>query len=1103
MSFSSFTLRYKAIVISGAVLLMLWGSTSYLQMPRRENPEFTVKVCQILTNWPGAPAEQVEELITAPIEAEINELENLRWIYSESAVGRSAVFVELARALPPSEIDQMWDKVRSRLDRVRMPEPEIRPVLYDDFGDESVMLLAVFQEPLQGEDAVREANRYTPRDLEIFAERLRDELKLVDGVATARLSGVQREAIYIETDMANWSQLGLTADGLERLVSARNVVSPGGSLDTDDGTFTVKPSGDIDAVREISSIAVGSSGAGDTMVPVYLRDVGIDVVRGYLDPAQTICRYGRPGLSADAVILFFTMQAGANVEVVCAGARERVRELKEIDKVFPPDLGIEAVLDTSETVTRKVGDFVANVIAAIVIVVLIVVLMVGFRSAAVMAANIPLVIIGSLALVPLFGVQLEQISLAAMIIALGMLVDNAVQICDQTRRLMSEGKTPFRAAVDGSNELAFPIFIATMTTIAAFFPMLLGLQGSQREYVYSLPVTITVVLALSYVLAMTLCVLLAYQFIRVPASADTSASPVVQLWHKIRKPKPRPAGETSPWANLYPNAARACLRGKWLVLVVSFGLLGGVMTLPVGSEFFPGDLRDQFAIEVWLPESATIEQTDAAARRVEDIVRALSPSTDAEGNPIEGLRDMRTLVGGGGARWYLGRNPEAPKTNYAELMVRTTDPSLTAKFVDDIRRLATAGDERLGIEPVNGVRVIPRELMMGPPVKSEIELRIYGPRLGAGFADEKILRGAARGLCDIVAKQPGVWEAFDSWGSDAYQLFVDVDSDKANLAGVTNASVASTLNTYLTGRRLTTFREADHQIPVFLRLRPDERASVKTVRGAYVEGKYGKVPLESVATVEARWAPAKIERRYLMRRIDVAGRTERGVLANDIVENLIESDEFKQWAKTLPTGYWWEVGGALYESRLSNADLKTSVVISLLSIVLLLIIQFNGIVKPLIILMTLPLALIGAFSGLFLMGYPLGFMPLLGLLSLFGIIVNAAIIYIDYADRLIEEKARASDGSGPILGMSREAFRECLVRAGQVRLLPIAMTTLTTIGGLLPLGFAGGPMWEGLAWLMIFGLAVGTLLTLVVVPALYAIMAETFGIAPVRLEKEE
>ena len=1107
MSLSAFSLRYKAIIVALVALLMLWGVLSYLTMPRREDPEYTVRACQVLTNWPGTPAEKIEELITAPLEEEINTLNGIRWVRSETSMGRSAVYVELDRQTPGDAVEQMWDKVRSRVQRVPMPEPDIKPVVIDDFGDTNIMLMSLYQVPLPGEDKIRDENRYTCRELDIFSDRLKDELKLLTGIAKVVRTGVREEALYIETDLGTWTQLSLTTNQLEELISRRNVVAPGGIIDTGVGRFTVKPSGDIDATRELKSIIVGTIGDEKARAPVYLNDLNLNVVRSYEDPPEVITRYGDPHTSETCVIVAFSMKDGANIVDVCTEAKKLVHRLTGDQKVLPPDIVVAYITDQSETVTRKIGEFVGNVIAAVVIVVLVVYLMVGFRSAFVMGANIPIVIIGSLAIITIFGVQMEQISLAAMIIALGMLVDNAVQICDQTRRLQTEGLSNFDAVLKGANQLAFPILIATGTTIAAFYPMLIGLKGSSYEYIYSLPVTLTVTLAFSYILAMTFCVLLAYWFIKPPKDPNQSMSPIIQLiqWFRRKIGRGRKGVTKEPIKKLkngkltllYPKIASVCIKARFIVIGVSFGLLFLVMMLPVGSEFFPQDMRDQFAVEIWLPEGSNIQQTDEVTMKVEDIISKLSPFINEQGNTGQRLLCMASIIGQGGSRWYLGRNPESPRPNYAEIILKTANGRVTSKYVKDIRRVTREGDSKLGIEPVTGARIIPRELVMGPSVDAPIGIRIFGPRLGVGFADLNVMREEADELKAILRKQTGTWDNYDTWGSSAYQLHIDVDENKANLAGVTNLGLAQTLNAYFSGHYITNFREGDHLVPVYLRLPPEQRGSIEELRSAYVEGEYGKVPLDSIAEVIPSWKPARIDRRFLQRVIEVRARVEPGYRANDIVMDLMACEDFKQWGANLPPGYWWEAGGELFESNQAKGELSLSLGISLLMIILLLVIQYNGFAKPVIILTTLPLALIGSFLGLYVTGNPLGFMPQLGLLALFGIVVNTAIIFIEFADTLIKEKIEECDGSGPIMGLSIQEFRECLVQAGQVRLLPIAMTTLTTIGGLLPLALAGGPLWEGMAWLMIFGLMVATILTLIVVPSLYAIFVENFKMSPV------
>ncbi len=1103
MNLAAFAIRYRPIVVTMVTLLMLWGVMSVMTMPRREDPEYTVRTCVVTTIWPGAPAEKVEELITKPLEEAVDRIDDVDEVRSTTITGMSTIYVDAEETISPDRIDNVWDKVRAYVSRVAMPEPGIVPDVNDEYGDTYIILLAVYQKPLGGEKSIPIERRYSLRQLDVFSEKIKDELRLLPGVAKSEQYGVIEEAIYVETDMGTWSQLKLTTDQLQQLAAARNIVAPGGSIDTEAGRFSVKPGGEFDAVEEMDSIIAGMAGTGGDKRPVYLKDLGLKIVRDYQDPPGLICRFGDAHQSKPAVIVALSMKSGANIVDICEAAKQRVKQMQDVEQSLPPDLAVTPVSDQSENVNAKIGQVVGNVIGAILIVVVVVYLVVGFRSAVVMATNIPVVVLSALALITLFGVQLEQISLASIIIALGLLVDNAVQVCDQSRSNQMAGMGPVEGSVKGSTQLSTAMLMGTATTIAAFAPMLIGLIGSKREYIYSLPVTLSVTLGISWVLAMTFCTILAAAFIRAPKDPSRPSAPLPWLLSKLqgvlsksKKSESEPGQNGGdPIDKTFRIVVRAAIDAKFVTLAVAVAALVGVLMLPIGSEFFPKDLRDQFAIEIWLPESAAIGQTDKVARQVEKILQKLSPTKDAQGNKVQQIRAMRTMVGGGGSRWYLSWDPEPRKGNFAEILVRTTEPLFTPELARRVREVAEKGDKSLGIQPIVGARVVPRELFLGPS-SDPVEIRVIGP----GFADMKTLRGYADRVKAMIRKAEGTWDVNDSWGVPGYQLRVNIDEDKANLAGVTNAAIAQTLNAYFSGHHLTTFREGDHQVPVYLRLLPEERSSLEGLQVAFVEGVHGKVPLDSVASIQPRWEPSTIVRRDLNRTIEVRSQVEPEVRGNDVVNRIMASEEMKSLQGRMPGGYRIEVGGALEDSQEGLEQLTLSLGISILTIVLLLVIQYNGWAKPLIILATLPLALIGALPGLWLSGNPLGFMPQLGILALFGIVLNTGIIFIEFADLLIMDRAAKSDGTGPICGLTRDQFRGCLVDACKQRLLPIFLTTATTIGGLLPLAIGGGPLWEGMCWCMISGLMVATLLTLLVVPALYAIFVEHFSVKPFRLE---
>lgn len=1100
MNLSTFAMKSKTVVYTFVALMTAWGTYTFYNMPRREDPEFTIRTCVVSTRWPGTPAIKVEELITDKLEEELDSIEEIDYLNSETTTGQSVIYVNLDEDVDPRDIQQVWDKVRAKVSAIEMPAENVRPLVNDEFGDTSILLLGVYQTPLEGDTNVRPENLYSARELELFADHIRDAIRLLPGVAKVQKHGVQEEAIYIETDLGTWSQLDMTTSQLKQLVAARNIVSPGGSIDTASGKFNLKPGGEFNALQEIESVSVGAVQSGGSFNQVSLQDLGLNVQRSSVDPPNVICRFTDDRGTFPAVMLGLTMKSGENIIDICESAVDRINNLVEVEQSLPRDISIRPVSQLSDNVSAKIDDVIGNVISAILIVIAVVYLFVGMRTSLVMAANIPFVVLGSIAIINCFGVQLEQISLASIIIALGLLVDNAVQVCDQTRANMIAGMSPSTAAVEGAKTLMLPMLTGTLTTVAAFFPMLFALKGGSAEYIYSLPVTLSTTLLLSWVFAMTICVLLSAAIIRAPKDPTTPSAPLPWLnvaFESFRERlgwRPDPSGNV--FLSLYGATAYLAIKHKWTTVLGSVVLLAATLQLPVSTEFFPLDKRDQFYVNIELPQTATIEQTNKIVGEVEDTLRKLSPHVDTEGNSVERLDTMRSLAGQGGARWSLSVNPPSPGSNIAEILVRTSSSEFTEGMISDLRLAVDSGDSERGIYPIAGARVTTKRVQMGPPA-NPVELRITGE----GFADIEELRRISEELQLILREDPGTWDVTDSWGIDGFQLNVDVDDEKANLSGVTNANIAESLNSYFTGLRLTTFREGDHQIPVYFRLRPDDRKDLSGINDAFVEGANGKVPLNSVAKVVQSWEPGKIERRNLNRTIEVFAQVEDGVSGNDVVLRAWNSQRMQELKDTLKAGYTIEIGGALEESQDASVQMVTSFGISFLAIVLILVVQYNGWSKTLIILMTLPLAVIGAWFGLWFTDNPLGFMPQLGLLSLFGIVLNTGIIFIEFADILIATKRDelAADGSaqGNIVGLTKEQFRNCLVAAGKQRMLPIFLTTATTIGGLLPLALSGGPLWEGMSWLMIYGLIVATLLTLYIVPALYAIVVETFRIRPI------
>lgn len=1080
MNIAAFALKNRAVMMLVALILVTYGVVSYQTMPRRADPAFTIRACQIVTQWPGAPAEKVEQLVTDPLEQAVESIDEVDTITSTSRTGQSVIAIELQDSVREDEIQQIFDEIRAKVANIQMPTPDVEPYVNSDFADTAVQLIAVYQTQ---EGAA--ARAYSPRELELIAQTVKDQLKLIEGVASVDLYGVQEEAIFIEAGAAEWSQVDVTVSQLSELLEARNIVAPGGSLDTDRTRYNIHPSGAFDAVEDIRRVTVAADERSGT--PVLLSDLGLTVRRDYTDPARSIVRFGAPGEGArEAIVIAYTMKEGTNSVALGQAISQRLSEIRDRDKLIPRDIGVHIVADEPTFVQDKVAGFSVNVAQAILIVVIIAFLMVGLRIALVMAASIPIVLFSAIGLARFFGVELEQMSIAALIIALGMLVDNAIEVCDNTHRLQREGYTRLRSVTEGVRQVAFPVLMATGTTVAAFLPMVFMLSGNSAEYIYSIPVVVSITLLISWLNAMTLMAVLAYWFIRPSKDGKHRRAPLElfgAMLQRIRHPKGVPS-DAPGFTDLYGRAAALCLRGKWVTLLIAFVILVASLQLPVGSQFFPQDNRDILYIEIVLPEGASVAQTDAAMQTVEGTLLELSAGGE---NTPDRLAAYYAHAGGGAPRWYLSLSPEPPTSNYANILVRTTDAKHTASLVADLRA-DLAGK-------VPGARILVSQLSLGPPLDSPIAVRIYGNGPATELAQ---LRQQAGRLADIMRGTEGTYDVHDLWGNLGSELYVDVDPAAANLAGgLTEQHVAASLQAYASGRKLTEYREGDHTVPVYFRLREQDRDEPGDLASMYVEGPGGKIPIGQVAEVYPRQTDIKIIREDRNRMIEVRSKVEPGLLANTVLADMMP--KIDALADDLPPGYRLEVRGEQYESSKASSSFIMSFLVSFSGIVLCLVIMYNGFIKPVVILLTLPLAAAGSFFGLWLMDTALGFMPMLGLVSLAGIVLNTGIIYIEFAEHRVREtlaSAKSGDLAKPneknIAGLTRDSFHRCLVEAGKMRLLPIMLTTLTTVGGLIPLALSGGPMWEGLAYVLIFGLLIATALTLLVLPALYAVFAETF-----------
>jgi len=1045
MNIPKFSVNHRSVITALLIVTLLWGVSAYNSMSRRSDPEFKIRICQIYVEWPGATAEKVEQLICRPIELELSSLEDVDEITSEARIGYAVFKIELEDDV--QDLEDAWSKIRARIDRVApdLPEGSKTPDVNTEFGDTSFMVLALYQPDLSNQ------LRYSNRDLKKFSRIVRDELKSLKGIARIELFGLQEEVIYIETDIGRWSRLDLTVQQLQDIISSRNIVAPGGMIDTDIGRFGLKPSGELTSLQEIRSIAINKSEA-----PVILDDIDLKVSRRYEEPAGSLCIFATTNQSAPCIIISLTMKKGYNVVDLGKKVREELDILKK--SVLPRDIAFGIMTDSPTEVDKSISDFILNLLEGVAAVILVSILMMSFRASVIMASAIPLSMIASIGVISLFGITLDQMSIASLIIALGMLVDNGIVVSDNVVRLLQQGVPRLKAAWQGAQEIAIPVFASTLTTIVAFLPML-TIPGSAGEYMSPLPIVISVTLMCSYIIAMTVTPMLCYIMLR-PDKGDSKLL-IGKIFSIFKKKKQEATKSISQKKDFYTPIINWALNNKGKVIIIGCIILISSFFLAksVGTTFFPESDKKTFTADIYLPQGATIKQTEKVCQSLEEAIKKCGIVTDKNGKVQQQLVDITTFLGGGGPRFYQSKSPETRAPNYALMVINTSDGKGTPEFANRVRSAA---------QKIPGCRIIVALLGMGPGSDAPLGIRIYGPSLNG-------IREQAEKLKKLYRTYKGVYGIYDLWGEFAYQVDVDVNEDAATVAGVNNAAVAQTLSALFSGYHLSTYNEGEDKIPIYLRVPPEQRGKLTAINEVYIEGTKGKVPLDSVAALKTSWAPAKIERKNLVRACEVRAYTLPGVLPSAIVKEM--EPALEKFISELPPRYKIEMAGEQKDINEMNQNVSKAFKIGVVLIILVLIIQFNSFAKPFVILLTIPLAFAGGIIGLFIMQHSLDFMAMLGFVSLAGVVVNNAIVLIDFIQTSVKEGLQ---------------LRDAVVRAGKLRMRPILLTTLTTIAGMLPLAFFGGPLWKGLSYVMIFGLAFSTMLTLIIIPVIYTLFVEKF-----------
>jgi multidrug efflux pump subunit AcrB len=907
------------------------------------------------------------------------------------------------------------------------------PIVVRDPGEARRKLLAVA------------GDKYSYRELDDFTDLMTRTFQTVGQVSKVDRAGVLDGQVTLSFSQERVASYGVSMGRLQDILQSRNTALGGGLMEVTGRTVALNPSGEFQNEGEIGGVIVGSSKGG---APLYLRDL-VDIDRGYQSPPRYLNFYTWADSAGQwhrgrAVTLSLQMRPGEKIGKFGLAVDSTIAVLRTR---LPPDLILARTSDQPLQVEENISLFMNSLWEAVVLVVLIA--LIGFwewRSATLLAISIPLTLAMTFGMMSVLGIDLQQISIASLIIALGLLVDDPVVAGDAIKRDLDHGHPPGVAAWLGPTKLGHAILFATITNIVAYLPLLL-LSGALGQFLVSLPIVLAASLVASRLVSMTFIPLLGFYLLR-----------------PSRKPAP-PIEERRQrgFAGAYYRLGRRAIEHRWRVAFASVGILvlGGWIMSRLAPQFFPKDLQYLSYVEIWLPEDAPLVATREITERVEGLVRKHADEYFAHhGGGHDGpggLVSLTTFMGGGGPRFWSTFSPEPRQTNYGLIVLQT-------RSKHDTPGLVQALQEQIARE-VSGARVSVRELDVGPPVGIPVSIRLSGDHMPT-------LRLLSARLMEVFRTNPLAERVQDDWGAQSFAVDVSIDPDRASRAGLTNADVAVSTAIGLNGYELTALHEGDKTIPVIARLRMEERARLADLRNLYVYSSQGsqKVTLRQIASLSTDMRPEKINRRNQFRTITVGAFPRAGVLSSEVLA--ASKPELDRFAASLPPGIKFQIAGELEKQQSGFTELAVILGISVALIYLALAVQFRNAVKPLIVFGAIPYGTVGAIAALGIMGAPFGFMAFLGIVSLVGVIVSHVIVLFDF----IEEAREKGEG-----------LEEALLDAGILRLRPVLITVGATIFALVPLALHGGPLWEPLCYAQIGGLAMATVITLVLVPVFYSI----------------
>jgi multidrug efflux pump subunit AcrB len=996
------------------VLLLAAGAYSLLRIGQKEDPDFTFRTMVVQVLWPGATAEEMQDQVVDKIERKLQETPGLEFLRSYTRPGFANIFINLKGQVRGDAVREAFYQARKKVGDIRqtLPDGVIGPFFNDEFGDTYISLYAI------------SGQGYSYPELKDFAKNARDILLRIPGVAKVDLLGLQEERIFIEVSSVALAERGLTAQDIQAALAGQNAMDPAGRIETSERSVRIDVQGGLKSIEDIRELRLRAG-----QQTFRLGDIA-DVKRSLEDPPSAKTRYqGR-----EAVLLGTTMAPGGNVTEVGAAVEHA---LKRIEQNLPIGAELGRISDQAQVVSTSIHQFLEALAEAIGIVLVVSLLALGWRAGLVVALTIPLVLAATFFVMSLMGIDLHRISLGALIIALGLLVDDAMIAVEMMDRKLEEGYDRLSAATFAYSSTAFPMLTGTLITVAGFIPV--GFAQSQAgEYVSTLFWVTGIALMISWFAAVYFTPWIGYRLLK----AHTHKQPGDHQEAFNSRPY-RAIRAVVAWCVRRRRTVVALTVGALIVSLVSFAF--------IPKQFFPTSNRPEILVDLWLPEGSSFEETQREATRLE---QQLLKDDD--------IAYVATFIGEGAPRFYLPLDQQLKNQNFAQLM-------LMSKSMEARERALLRVRDTLAHDFPN-VRSKADRLFNGPPVGWAVQVRVTGP-------DRNEVRRLSAQVADVMRATPEVGNVHDDWLEPVPSLKLDIDQDRARALGVTSQNIRRSLQAMLSGFQIGEFRDDDETIKVMLREPSSSRDLLSALDNVYVKTSVGtSVPLRQVASVKMVLEPGIQWRRDRLPSITVRGVVPDNVQSPDVANAVFA--KLKPLRDALPADYRIELQGAIEESVKSQASINEKMPVMLLVILLLLMVQLQHFGKTMLVLATGPLGLIGAAMALLVFQAPFGFVAILGVIALAGIIMRNSVILVDQIE---QDMAAGHDGVTAIVESAVRRFR------------PITLTAAAAVLALIPL--AGEVFWAPMAIAMMGGLIAATILTLTFLPALYALAFRVDGSA--------